>query len=397
MINANILLNNNYKYIVEILKAYIKNEPITITDVDEDDFIKTFDIARDHFIDHIIFSQIKRLKLINSDSNIIIAKKNSYLMNAFKNQEFYSSTKKLYVSLSAANIECLILKGLSISRLYHNEIDRKVSDNDIFIFNKVHLDYFIKENGYQEYSFTKVHKTIIDPFNNRLEVHVKLASEYGIRNLDKFTERIWGRKIESEYGKSVYYMEKNDEVIYVILHMASHVYKSGFGLRQLLDLSLLLNQKNIDYELILHYLDYLGIYNIGTTIITLCKELFEVNFPLNNLVDQELLNIFLGMIFDSGVYGKNEKFLNDKIYFHSIQKLTKNKADLIITLFFKPLRIMKEKYAYLNRYPFLLPYAWLDRVISSIKDGTLKRMMNSEIDLEFINNNIRLMNFFNER
>ena len=165
----------------------------------------------------------------------------------------------------------------------------------------------------------------------------------------------------------IYDMSNEDFYIYMIAHMARHFYKRGCGVRNLIDIYVY-NRKMediLDLQYIKNKLKELGLESFENHMNELSKVWLEQR-PCTDLN----YNIFEYMLY-CGVYGKDENGFWNKYRVNiniSRQSTKDQKRKLKMWYIIPDISYMKEYYPYLEKYPFLLPFAWISRAISGLFD-----------------------------
>ena len=115
-----------------------------------------------------------------------------------------------------------------------------------------------------------------------LEVHWTLANET-FRNGQKcFQEYIWNDARKIKVGRiDTLALSLEDQALHFCAHMASHMAISGFGVRQLADLVLLVEHegKNINWNNFLLKAERSGLLRFSIGMFKVCNYLFNITLP----------------------------------------------------------------------------------------------------------------------
>lgn len=295
-------------------------------------------------------------------------------------------------ALRRAEVQPLVVKGITCRELYPNPDHRLSSDEDVLIhpaaFARCHkalteLGFTTRdpEEASYELSYIKEGTSLY------LEIHRSLfppeSLAYG--DLNRFFPEVYRRSVEK---RGIPTLCPTDHMLYLLCHAFKHFLHSGFGLRQVCDLILFANHygSEVDWEYVLECCRSIraekfaaGLFRIGWKYLNFSLE--QSRYPLTwqaIYVDEHAL---LEDILQAGVYGTDDK---DRVHSGNItlQAMTAQKqgganpGSLLQTVF-PPMDVMKRKYPYLKNKPLLLPIAWTDRILKYGKStakvsGTLR-------------------------
>lgn len=166
----------------------------------------------------------------------------------------------------------------------------------------------------------------------------------------------WGRAVRIAGHR--YGLTPEDMYIYLFMHFTKHYRSGGIGCRHVVDLWIYRRANpTMDWDYVDAELEKLQLRQFHENFDRLLDTWFGSGQP------DPVTEFISARIFSGGSWG------NAKDY-HVFLELTKlKKPDLvknsrlqyIIRLVFPPLRQMQKKYPILNRFPFLLPAAWIVR------------------------------------
>lgn len=271
--------------------------------------------------------------------------------------------------LNEANIAFVGLKGLYLQTLYQEQQMRTMSDVDLLIkFDDIqNVDNVLTKLGYKrqidactQNVFTYKHDEYIN-----LEIHHKTFGDNdGIPNLEKFDEIIWSNLCKKPVlGTEVLFPQPFYHCVYMIIHMAKHFVFSGFGLRQLIDLYLIIVKENLDVLELVKAMKAYDLERFTIMLLLAVNRLFQLELPElifnSSLSNNEYLDNFIDEVFKDGVFGKKN---SEQVAKHIAINHEKSKLGLI----FPSRKNLKSRYWYATKYGFLLPIAWVHRWIYSI-------------------------------
>lgn len=260
----------------------------------------------------------------------------------------------------------IILKGPSLKKYYKNPNVRYCGDIDLLVKDK--YASFIQE-GFRSlgFSFNKGKETsshVCFDMEGALsiEVHDQLTTVDWIRT-DAFpVEELYERKIPFGDIQGAYELSPEDCLLYLLIHGAKHIVHSSLGIRQLIDITIFIENNDLNWASIMEQLKNIGIYNASQCILSFCQTYLGMSLDMvleeNNPYTEYLLDVLL----EDGVFGKsNDKAAKEIMHIYYNQYKTESRLKVLGHLIFKPMEEMKEKYQLLRYLPFLLPVCWLIR------------------------------------
>ena len=291
----------------------------------------------------------------------------------------------LYEYLKEKGLSPLVLKGIICRALYPKPEQRLSSDEDFLVepddmirYHEALLAYGLTpadpgQDISQAYEVTYTENESL----LYIEVHTRLFSSsasYSRLN-DLFTDAGQRASNETIYGVNVSTLSCQDHLLYLILHAYKHFIYSGFGIRQCADILLFSqhHQSEIKWNDIKAGLQTAGafdfaraIYKIGLVHLLECSELARCleDWDIFSINEMPLLEDILA----SGLYGASSfsRLHSSNITLHAASEGKKGSG--VLRSVFLPLSSMKNRYPYLNRAPYLLPYAWVQRITAYMKE-----------------------------
>lgn len=294
----------------------------------------------------------------------------------------------LYSFLAKRDLHPIVMKGIICRNLYPEPEQRSSSDEDFFIpedqfyqYHKAFTDYGlrvasndvdIEENFEVPYCNDKIY----------IELHKKpfppKSKAYG--ELNRFFENIEEKKISKMiYGVKVNTLEHTDHLFYQICHAYKHFLNCGIGIRIVSDIVLysLTYMDDIDWKRITKLSREINAFNLCSALYRIGeKYLYPDRFPESlkliwhtSEVDETSL---LEDIMSGGLYGtSNENRLHSAnlTLYAAENETTGNHSSAILHALFPSFSSMRNRYPYLKKLPFLLPFAWLHRIYNYGKEG----------------------------
>jgi hypothetical protein len=164
--------------------------------------------------------------------------------------------------------------------------------------------------------------------------------------------------------------------------MAVHLSSSGFGLRQLCDLSIITEsmREKIVWNEVFDKTNEYDITPFTSALFIVCKKLFNADIPVpyqTISIDETYIEHLIEDIFSGGIYGKRtfDRKLSGirQHYINTIDANNPNRKSLgIISVLLPSSQKLGDTYYYAKKYPILTPAAWIHRICIGIfrKDFT---------------------------
>lgn len=291
---------------------------------------------------------------------------------------------ELYQFLRDAGLRPVMVKGIICRELYPNPDYRTSGDEDMLIqperFDLCHckmLEYgmTVADSGLDMQSAYEVpYGKIGSPVYIELHKYLFAPDSEAFGAFNRFFETAHERAVDIPVqGVSVASMEYTAHFFYLICHAFKHFLHSGFGIRQVCDIILFVNRYGscIDWHKVLsecravHAEQFVAaLLKIGEKYLTFSPEESCCSREWRTMeVDETSL---LEDLMSGGIYGGSSmsRRHSSNITLNAVEADKKGKPRRgIVKSLFPPLESMKTRYVYLRKYPFLLPAAWLSRIL----------------------------------
>lgn len=298
----------------------------------------------------------------------------TFTANVARNIQRIEFNLETIKKLKECGIESCLLKGTSVARLYKTPEARISSDTDIIINPKdiCKALKLLRENGYdvEEYNKNDHHIKAKHPIGGLLEVHVKFHSKQtrdmifdGISYNEPF------RMLED--GTTV--LGINDGLVFLSAHMIKHLIKECIGVRQIMDLLLYMREYNneIDWEKYNLLMKKLGYDKLISVVKGIGNKYFGMNFT-DACEDNDAIEALFEDSEVSGLFGISES--DRTTFYEKYTRMRSKKGKLsfkiyrymndergIKKLLFPSRKALSKNFPYLEKHPYLLPFAWVHR------------------------------------
>ena len=346
-------MTEEQKYIIELSRAVIFDKAPSLPSANLD-WNYIWNKALEQNISGLLASVILKLPKENQPANtqlwrnIVI--KTTYLMSR-KAAEF----ERMISILSAHKIQPVCLKGCMIRTLYPNPNLRIMGDFDIFIdkSEKSSVLQIFEEEGYR----TESSKSMILASKDKIvwEVFTTLRAEF-----DTDAE-YWDNCLRKHtYRNQAGYvrLEQTYDFAYTVLHAAKHFLVCGCGIRPLLDLALMLkNYDSIDFDAVEEMCGSHGASKVLDYIYNVVDKIYGI--PVSAEYEDLDAELFLEYMLQYGIFGQRKGYIG-----HALDK--DNTGSALEGLLFPNAKVLRGEYEYLEKYPILLPVAWVERIATIV-------------------------------
>ena len=388
-------MNLIQEQIIDLLNASIHNTVPKLDygkNVEWDNLINE---ANAHSITGLLYPALKNIK-DNNISKEVIDKLKRYTFNeAIGQSNHIKRTAEILSLFNENNIPVIVLKGLVVREYYPKPDLRTMCDSDVII-HKNDLERVRKlllERGFVEEEDAGHHIAFMKGGLN-LEVHWTLANESFRKGQECFQEKIWDDAMKIKVGGvDTLSLSLEDLALHLCAHMASHMAISGFGVRQLADLVLLVEHKGneIDWDEFKDKAKKSGLTQFSTGMFKVCNYLFDMEIPKqlnikNSRNDEEIIKLVVNDIFTGGVYGQRDLSFSFRaqVGYDIDDDSTFSMLKRYIQVILPPISKLSDRYAYAKKYKILLPAAW----IYHIYVGITTKKYDSESKKKFLTSTI---------
>ena len=361
-------MTENFKFLMDAFGKAVRGEKMP--EGESVDIKAVMHLAENQGVKQIIFSSLCE----NYDvSAYELSTLSAVAQNIRKNNFIYGIVQKLEEN----SIECLYLKGITVSRFY-SEPDARISgDTDIFVNKKDvrKLRKILEENGFKLESFTETmyHFEANHPVGGLLEVHYSFYR-------DKVKDLVFEDKIRCEEklleieinGMKIKTLGVNDALNYLTAHMVKHFITDGLALRQIMDFLLYLKhyKSEINKEAYRKLWKELGFLEFIDTVSGIGTKYWGFDF---GEYSDENVEKLLSDIENGGLFGFNEKERKDFLDVFFAQKykgesevvekyMNKNPVKRIWGLLFPAKTYMKAKGYTGVENGMCLPFSYIHRL-----------------------------------
>lgn len=361
-------MSEDEKLFLKILKDHI--HMVEDTKIKKNDVKKIVNYAKLHQLEPIVFKQTKIKEL-----------QKLYLAHIY----FYIKRKNIIEEIKDKFklIDYTFVKGNEVAKYYPTPALRSMGDIDLVVRKK---DKEIAHNLLINNGFECLGQSNNEWKYSKSEILIELHHELVSNDNDvpievsNFFNDLWDYCVDHK-------LDWNFHFIFLVIHLRNHLIRTGVGFRQFLDLAVIILNVSLDWKWIENTLIQLDLIDFFKKVLYYLEDWFDVVTPIPK--DDIKHNIFeevTNTIFENGVFGiSNSVNINN----NTINYYRKyGKRGIFINLFrniflpYNQLLCMKE-YSFLKNRKYLLPIAWIYRIIIKWKnkDKIIKHYQVSEEEL----------------
>lgn len=282
---------------------------------------------------------------------------------------------QLICQLNAHQIDHLLFKGFIVRDYYTSCPELRTFGDIDFVIRKEDrrkCDELMKALGYEPhedwepvYSYTKGTE-YYEIHTDVMEVDVSDKADYR-----EYYSHIWEHVIKRFPESASYSYEFTPEFhfLYLLTHIAKHISVSGAGIRMYLDIAFFIKhfENTIDWAWIKEQLKILKFEDFANITFNAVERWFGVSspVPIRRLSD-EIMDAFTVFTLEGGVFGKVGR--DRSVVFLKQQDRNEEKVSRFKTLMFHifpPISSLENRYTYLQKHHWLLPFAWVHRLIGN--------------------------------
>ena len=295
--------------------------------------------------------------------------------------------EQLLAELTRRGIDHVLMKGYILKDYYPVPELRTFGDIDMVIRRedreKTHA--LMQELGFQVKTDWEPVYSYVKPLEH-YEFHTELLETDISEGMDcrAYFQDPWQHAVCS--GNHRHEFAPEYHFLYMLAHLAKHVRSSGAGARMYLDLAAFIRHfgEKADWAWIRGELEKIRLAPFANTALTFVERYFGVTSPLAlEPVEEQVLEALATMTADGGIFGRIG--LDRGVNTLKEQGEGAGRAETVLRRLFPGAKTIERRYTYLQKRPWLLPVAWLHRLV--ITRGTwgdhvreARRIMQADLE-----------------
>ena len=358
------------QWMVKLLDAYINKIDITLPSSCSAE--KLYEAGKKHSVLPILFQVLCRQGSdCKDDSGEVMGLfKEAYISAVYLASLQDYSLEEVGEKLEERGIGYVPVKGAVIKKLYPEPELRTMGDLDLLIQekNRRAADEVMKSLGYEKEELGN-HVWTYKKGLISFEIHGNLAGGTYWNQVDYigYFSDFFGKSCP-EKGTSRGLLKLEDHFLYLCFHLAKHLCSTGAGIRMILDIALYVKgyDEEMDWQYIWREAEKLRLKEFIESMLFIVREWFhvETTAPVKKM-DPRTQAVFEEYVLSGGVFGFERE--------DSIRRLRKGiredgsnrnllvKVRALLYLAFPNREHMKAFLPALEKYPVLLPAAWVKR------------------------------------
>lgn len=351
------------EYLLKATSAVIRKGSFEVCQ--DINFEKVYKLAKRNVITGILYSAASN----TFSGNLAEILSKEYKMSVLRNIEQETEIERIRKEFTENNIDFIFLKGTHLKELYPAPELRFMVDMDILVHPEDHerAIEIIISHGLQKKMESDKDIALIKPPFLTVEVHKSLFHpDY------KFYEHfldVWEKA--EKVSKNEYKMSDNDLYVYTLTHLCEHYLEAGSLFRPCMDIYLLKQNRELDFDYINSRFSEVGILEFANKISILVECMFEGKEKDDTLT---LMENYI-------VIGPPVKSASEAT---KVATTGQSKFKRILYMLFPNYKHMAYKYDILKKMPILLPLFWMVRIVSILcsKDSAINKKKSDIINVD---------------
>ena len=298
--------------------------------------------------------------------------------------------------LAQQGIDHVLMKGFILRNFFPVPELRTFGDVDLVIRleDRRKCDQLMKDWGYQPkadwepvFSYTKE--------NEYYEIHTQLMEVDVSEKADYrgYFGDLWQHVAEMEAHRYQFLPEYH--FLYLLTHIAKHVTGSGAGIRMYMDIAVFLQHyaETLDWDAVRRELDRLCLADFANVVLTMVQKGFGISSPIPlKPVSEEVMQAFTEFTMSGGIFGKADRDSGtNSLKAESRESGDISRAGTLAKRLFPSAQSIQSRYTYLQKKPWLLPVAWVHRLVKT-KDSWQQHAQEAQNILAADKEEVRMIN-----
>lgn len=267
---------------------------------------------------------------------------------------------------------CMPVKGANTKGYYQKSEWRTMGDIDILYKSEQHKEVkaLLFEMGYTGFESGLKHDHYSKKPFITLEMHRGLVAANTLA--ESYYSDVWEKAQPKEGYEYVYQMNLEEQYIYTMVHLLEHFKNGGVGIRFIMDVYVFGKQEELNKQYVEDRFRKLGIVKFASYMERLAQKWFGDCECLEEVGNDEVLSEIETFIVENGIYGQSS-------HARDIAIEREGHGGYFKRMVFPNYNSMVTLYPWLNQHKYLLPVAWLIRIIRTIlfRKGSIQTGMRT--------------------
>lgn len=359
-------MEREYNYLLHLLGAYLREEePEALDGVD---WQKLMHLAHIHSVIGILGYMSMKYPIC-PDEQVKPCLRRLCLNTIGLYTQRKALAQTMVQELDRAGIDYILMKGYVVRELYPVPELRTFNDIDIVIRPEdrkrshelmlsrgyqVHTDWEPVFSYFKEQELYEIHTDI-------MEIDVSEKADYRgyFGNMWRYAQPI---------GEHSYCFTPEFHFLYLLTHIAKHIHGSGAGVRMYLDVAAFVRRYDAeaDWVWIAEQLRELKLFQFAAVVLTAVEAWFGIASPMRHeKVSEVIMESFRDFTLEAGVFGHHNREDAMAGLKHTNQEESAPRLRQLLRRTFPAAKTIQTRYTYLQEKPWLLPIAWVHRLIKT--------------------------------
>lgn len=359
-------MEREYNYLLHLLGAYLREEEPEA--LDGGDWQKLMHLAHIHSVIGILgYMSMKYPICLDEQVKPCLRRLCLNTIGLYTQRKALAQT--MVQELDRAGIDYILMKGYVVRELYPVPELRTFNDIDIVIRPEdrkrshelmlsrgyqVHTDWEPVFSYFKEQELYEIHTDI-------MEIDVSEKADYRgyFGNMWRYAQPI---------GEHSYCFTPEFHFLYLLTHIAKHIHGSGAGVRMYLDVAAFVRRYDAeaDWVWIAEQLRELKLFQFAAVVLTAVEAWFGIASPMRHeKVSEVIMESFRDFTLEAGVFGHHNREDAMAGLKHTNQEESAPRLRQLLRRTFPAAKTIQTRYTYLQEKPWLLPVAWVHRLIKT--------------------------------
>lgn len=365
-----------------LLKDSIYTDNKRLKEYDEVDWNRLFKLAVTNKLVSVMCTAAMKYGIYEMPEALKKSWKSLSLQNMLFESQKYVTIKKIVKEAEKENFNLIFFKGIILADLYPYHLLRTSDDTDVFVHkeDKEKAIKMLEGLGYirnEEHSKDTVPVYVNQEISHVVELHFSLWEDYkgpqmnlldemDLTNVDKLVKR-------NMCGIDILSMGYEEHLIYQMFHIIKHFTTQSVGVRYLSDITLYINKyyEFIDGSSFWRKIKTLGYEKFSYTFFQLCVDLLDMDSRIlqevKDVTGADKIKLLADMIVQAEETQDNmaswQIFGLIAPYLQGDATASDSKIIRKAKILFPGRNALPDKCRYAQKYPILLPVAWMHKII----------------------------------
>lgn len=351
------------KYLIQIIKYLLhsKEEHMVLeTPEKELDWEALVKIADRHNIGSLLYHVLPEIpKTVHPQEALKDHMRNLAVRAAAMDIKQLAEKEALVQAFEKQGLFCMPVKGCDTKTYYPRTEWRTMSDLDILYKPEQHKEVkeLLLQLGYTNFESGLKHDHYSKPPFISVEMHRGLVAANTMT--EDYYEDVWEKAHSREGYKYIYQMTMEEQYIYTMIHLMEHFKEGGVGIRFIMDIYVFSRREDMDRTYVENVFETLGLLEFARNIEKLSKRWFGTKNEKGSKETEGIVDELETFIVNNGIYGQ-------AAHARAIALEKKGRLGYISQVVFPNLNSMRSLYPWLGKRPYLLPVAWMIRMIRTV-------------------------------